>query len=63
MSAGRKVAVVFTQAEADILRRASRFLFDGIMAPTSREDMKALERASDKLTHQLAAVRGKVGAA
>lgn len=62
MSPGRKVTVTLTQAEADMLARLCRFNFDGVMAPVSVEDNKAVERAYDKLAHQLNAVRGKVTA-
>jgi hypothetical protein len=60
MSSGRKVVVTLTQAEAFILSRTARFIFDGIMEPTSQQDLAALKRADDKLQHQINAVRGKV---
>lgn len=57
MSAGRKVVVTLTQAETQALIWAWRNLqeADGFHA-----DWKSLERAGDKLQHQLNAVRGKV---
>jgi len=60
MSNGRKVKVEFTQAEAAMQVRVLNFIFDAIMGPISPQDFKALERARDKLQHQLNAVRGKV---
>jgi hypothetical protein len=59
MSAGRKVTVTLTQAEASALVRAYSALEDAICA---HPDWPALERAVTKTQHQLNAVRGKVNA-
>ena len=60
MSAGRKVTISLTQAEAAMLVKLCRFNVDKCMpSPTPQED-KAAARATAKLEHQLAAVQGRL---
>lgn len=56
MSAGRKVTVTLTQAEAEWLLRASNDADHHIPSPAEE---KIICRARQKLYHQLDAVRGK----
>lgn len=56
MSAGRKVTVTLTQAEAQAVIWGHKSLLD---ANGGHADWRAFDRAVDKVQHQLAAVRGK----
>lgn len=59
MSAGRKVTVLLTQAEAEgLLRLANAGLLHGIPGDTPTE-RKAAARGFDKFQHQFYSVKGR----
>ena len=63
MSSGRKVTVTLTQAEASALLAAAHQRLVAMPRWDSKNEHLCALAARDKLTHQLTAVRGKVGAA
>jgi len=57
MSAGRKVTVTLTQAEAAVMTRILKHAPSVLAIPFA--DTNAFVRIREKFDHQLAAVRGK----